>query len=100
MELLAEKDRKPTLGRGLQDVVFAVTEAERSAAVRVATSLRAEGRSVELWLSGGRPKRVLSDAGKADAERVLLIGPEELSRGVMKVRDLRARADAELPLPQ
>jgi histidyl-tRNA synthetase len=100
MELLAEKDRKPTLGRGLQDVVFAVTEAERSAAVRVATSLRAEGRSVELWLSGGRPKRVLSDAAKADAERVLLIGPEELSRGVMKVRDLRARADAELPLPQ
>jgi histidyl-tRNA synthetase len=43
---------------------------------------------------------VLSDAAKADAERVLLIGPEELSRGVMKVRDLRARADAELPLPQ
>jgi histidyl-tRNA synthetase len=99
MELLAEKNRKPTLGRGLQDVVFAVTEAERTTAVRVATALRAEGRSVELVLGSGRAKRVLADASKAGAERVVLIGPEELARGVMKVRDLRAREDSELPLP-
>jgi histidyl-tRNA synthetase len=99
MELLAEKNRKPTLGRGLQDVVFAVTEAERTTAVRVATALRAEGRSVELVLGSGRAKRALADAGKAGAERVVLIGPEELARGVMKIRDLRAREDAELPLP-
>jgi histidyl-tRNA synthetase len=99
MELLAEKKRKPALGRGLQDVVFAVTEAERTTAVRVATLLRAEGRSVELVLAGGRAKRALADAGRAGAERVVLIGPEELARGVMKVRDLRAREDSELPLP-
>jgi histidyl-tRNA synthetase len=49
--------------------------------------------------AGGRAKRVLADAGKAGAERVLLIGPDELARGVMKVRDLRAREDSELPLP-
>jgi len=99
MELLAEKNRKPTLGRGLQDVVFAVTEAERTTAVRVATALRAEGRSVELVLGSARAKRALADAGKAGAERVVLIGPEELARGVMKIRDLQAREDAELPLP-
>ncbi|MEN8185021.1 MAG: histidine--tRNA ligase [Myxococcota bacterium] len=99
LELLGEKDRKPQLARGLQDVVFPLSEGERPVAIAVATALRAEGRSVELVLGGGRPKRVLADAARVGVERVILIGPEEIGRGVMRVRDLSAHKDTELPLP-
>jgi len=99
LELLAEKQRKPELGRDLDDVVFALSEAERPAAIRVASHLRAQGRAVDLVLSGSRLKRVLADADRAGATRVVLIGSAELERSVMKVRELASREEWEEPLP-
>jgi histidyl-tRNA synthetase len=54
---------------------------------------------VELVLGTSRPKRALADADRAGAARVVLIGPDELARGVMKIRDLRTRQEREEPLP-
>jgi histidyl-tRNA synthetase len=99
LELLGEKGLRPALGRGLDDVVFPLGEAERPAAIRVASRLRAAGRSVELVLGASRPKRVLADADRAGAARVVLIGPDERQRGVMKIRDLRSHEEREEPLP-
>ena len=87
-ELLADRKAVPELSRRLDAVVFAFSDAERPAAVRVATRLRAAGRSVELVLSDVRLKRVLSDADRAGAKQVYLLGPEEVSRGETQVRDL------------
>jgi histidyl-tRNA synthetase len=99
LELLAEKGLRPALPRGLDDLVLPLSEAERPAAIRVASRLRAAGRSVELVLGASRPKRALADADRAGAARVVLIGPDELARGVMKIRDLRTRQEREEPLP-
>jgi histidyl-tRNA synthetase len=99
LELLAQKKRIPSLPRDLNDVVFALSEAERPAAIRLATALRAEGRAVELVLGESRPKRVLADADRGGAERVFLIGPAERERGAVRVRDLRAKTEVEEPLP-
>jgi histidyl-tRNA synthetase len=99
LELLAEKGLRPSLPRGLDDLVLPLGEAERPAAIRVATRLRAAGRSVELVLGASRPKRALADADRAGAARVLLIGPDELARGVLRIRDLRTRQEWEEPLP-
>jgi histidyl-tRNA synthetase len=99
LELLAEKGLRPAPPRGLDDVVLPLGEAERPAAIRVATGLRAAGRSVELVLGASRPKRALAEADRAGAARVVLIGPDELARGVMKIRDLRTHREWEEPLP-
>ena len=98
-ELLAERGLLPRLQRGLEDVVFPFGDAERPAAVRLATRLRAEGRSVELVLGASRPRRVLQDADRAGAARVHLLGPDEAARGVAKVRDLRTGEERDEPLP-
>ena len=87
-ELLGDRGLLPDPPRGLDDVVFALDEAQRAAAVRVATRLREEGRSVELVLGPSRPKRVLAHADRAGAARVLLVGADEAARGVVRVRDL------------
>jgi histidyl-tRNA synthetase len=87
-ELLSERGLLPKLAAGIEDVVFALGEAERPAAIRVADRLRRQGRRVELVLGSPRLKRVMADADKAGAARVWLLGPEEAARGVATVRDL------------
>ena len=43
-------------------------------------------------------KRALSDADRAGARFIYLLGPEELTRGVALVRDLASGEQSEVPL--
>ncbi len=86
--LLEDEGRLPDCSRRLDAVVFPFGEAERPAAVRLASRLRADGRSVELALATSKLKRALADADRAGARRIYLLGPDELARGEVLVRDL------------
>jgi histidyl-tRNA synthetase len=97
-ELLADDGKLPAPARGLDDVVCALGEAQRAAAIALAQRLRADGRSVELVLGDTRPKRVLADADKSGAARVWLLGPDEAARGVVRVRELATGAERDEPL--
>ncbi|MBW1843863.1 MAG: histidine--tRNA ligase [Deltaproteobacteria bacterium] len=99
-ELLAEKKRLPELSRELDAVVYAFTEAERAAAVRVARALRADDRSVELVLGEPRLKRVMADADRAGAREVYLLGPDEVARGEVLIRDLSSGEQRSEPIPE
>ena len=99
-ELLADRGLWPELPRTLDAYVFAFGEAERAAAIRLASALRARGDSVELALGDSRLKRALADADRAGARRVYLIGPDELARGEVLVRDLASGTQASEPLPR
>jgi histidyl-tRNA synthetase len=99
MELLADRGRLPEVPRRLDAVVYAFGEAERPAAIRLATQLRAEGQSVELALGPVRLRRALQDADRAGADRIYIVGSDELARGVVKVRDLTSGEERDEPLP-
>ena len=99
-ELLEDEKLWPDLDREVQDVVFAFGDAEKTAAIKVASQLRKEGRRVELSLGKLKLKRVLGDADKAHAERVFMIGDDELNRGVVKVKNLATQEEYEQPLPE
>jgi histidyl-tRNA synthetase len=88
LELLSDRGLIPELRHGVDDVVFAFGEEQRTAATAVASRLRARGRKVELVLGSPRLKRALADADRAGAERIWLLGPDEVARGVAKVRTL------------
>jgi histidyl-tRNA synthetase len=99
-ELLAARGLLPELPRGLDDVVVAIPGGAqariRRAAVDRAGALRRDGRAVELSL--GIPlKRALRNADRAGAARVHLIGPDELERGAVKVRDLATGEERDEP---
>jgi histidyl-tRNA synthetase len=87
-ELLADLGKLPAPARDLDAVVFPLEAACQAAAIALAGRLRAEGRSVELWLRDAKLKRVLGDAAKGGAKRVYLIGPDELAAGAALVKDL------------
>lgn len=99
VELLAEQSLLPDLPRRLDAVVFPFSDAERPAAQALAASLRSRGQSVELVLGQLKPKRALADADRAGAERIYLIGPDELARGVVRIRELRSGEERDEPLP-
>ncbi|UCE86735.1 MAG: histidine--tRNA ligase [Deltaproteobacteria bacterium] len=108
-ELLDEKKVPGDLPRALDAVVVAipgdpVANAPRSreerAAVRLATRLRARGEAVELVPAGTRLKRAMSEADRAGAARIYLLGSDELERGAVKVRDLRTGEERHEPLPE
>jgi histidyl-tRNA synthetase len=99
-ELLADRGLLPDGARRLDAMVFAFTDRERPAAVRVAQALRAADASVELVLDRPKLKRVLADADKAGAKRIYLIGPDELARGEVLVRDLASGEQHSEPIPE
>jgi histidyl-tRNA synthetase len=98
-ELLSDRGKLPDSGRALDAVVYAFTEAERGAAIRVAGALRANERSVELVLGEPKLKRVLADADRAGAKEVYLLGPDEVARGEVLVRNLTSGDQRNEPLP-
>jgi histidyl-tRNA synthetase len=98
VELLADRQLLPDLPRTLDDVVYAFGDDQRRAAIAVATRLRREGRRVELVLGSPKLKRVLADADRNGAARVWLLGPEEIRRGVAKVKELASGEQREEPL--
>jgi histidyl-tRNA synthetase len=87
-ELLSERGLLPETPRDVDDVVVALGEEQRAEAIRVATRLRADGRAVELMLGTARLKRALGHADRIGARRVVLVGPDEVARGVARIRDL------------
>jgi histidyl-tRNA synthetase len=94
-ELLDDEKLWPDLDRGLDDVVYAFGPDEKAAAIAVATRLRRAGRRVELSLGHSRLGRVLAEADRGGAERVYMIGGDELARGVVKVKDLASQEEHE-----
>jgi histidyl-tRNA synthetase len=99
-ELLADRKRLPELSGAVDAVVYAFSDAERTAAVRVACALRAENRTVELILGESRLKRVLADADRSGAREVHLLGPDELARGEVLIRDLATGEQRNAPIPK
>ena len=88
MELLAEKGLVPDLTNGVSDVVFGMGTELRGAAMQVACSLRANGRSVDLVLEDKRMKWVFKHAERCGASRLVMVMPDEWAAGKVRIKDL------------
>jgi histidyl-tRNA synthetase len=65
----------------------------------MACALRADNRSVELVLGEPRLKRVMTDADRAGAREVYLLGPDEIARGEVLIRDLTSGEQRSESIP-
>ncbi len=94
--LIAERGLAPRFARRVDDYIICVSSAEREAALNLARMLRDQGRHVLYDLSVRGVGRQFKAANQARAARALVIGPDEASRGVVRVRDMRSREEAEV----
>jgi len=78
-------------------VIVPVGEAAQSVAMKVAHDLRQAGYVVDMGYSGNLAKR-LKRANKADAVAAVMLGEDELAKGVATVRDLGTGEQREAAL--
>ena len=98
-EVLEELGRLPQLQRGLDDVVYPMAAGQFAVANRIAVHLRAQGRAVTVDYSLRRFKHVVQRAENDGAQRLFILGGDEVAKGVCKVRRLGPeRSEVETPL--
>jgi histidyl-tRNA synthetase len=68
----------------------------RDIAVMVAASLRDSERMVDLVLENKKMKWAFKHAERIGAKRLILVGPEEWSRKMVKIKDLETGEESEI----
>ncbi|HRU07457.1 MAG TPA: histidine--tRNA ligase, partial [Candidatus Brocadiia bacterium] len=85
--------------KSVVEVYVAVFDEEtRPAALALAARLRAAGLRVEVSYEAGKIGKQFKHADRLGARVALVIGPEELAQNAVALKDLRAGAQAVVPL--
>ena len=71
---------------------------QREAAIRLATRLRAEGTRVDLGLAPQKPKQFFSRAGSGTCQFAIFLGPDDITRGAARMKNLETREEQEIAL--
>ena len=77
--------------------LVAMTESARDEVFRLAHEIRNRGGSAELDFMARSPKGQMKQAGKSGARYAFIVGDEELSRGVVTIRDLKSSGETLTP---
>ena len=72
---------------------------QRNAALGLAAKLRSEGKKVNLSLKSQKPKKFFSHAADSGAAAAVFIGPDDVEKGVVRMKDMETREESELCLP-
>ena len=71
---------------------------QRDAALALATRLRREGERVNLSLKPQKPKKFFSHADQSGAAKAVFLGPDDVEKGVARLKDLQTRDEKDLCL--
>ena len=71
---------------------------QREAALALATRLRHGGEAVDMSLKAQKPKKFFAHASDSGAAKAVFIGPDDVERGTVRVKDLSTREENEIPL--
>jgi len=99
-ELLAARNLLPDHRRSLDFFIVPVSRAELSEALRIAHDLREKGHSVAYSLKDQAVPKQMKAAGREGARQVLIVGPDELSRGCVVVREMESGQEREVSLAE
>jgi len=96
MELLNERGLIPEITSRCQDVVVALSEDLRPAAMSVASKLRNNGRSVDLILDNKKMKWAFRHSERIGASRLVMILPEEWKAGKVRFKNLDSKEEEDV----
>lgn len=77
--------------------LVAINATVRPACFRLANALRAKGVSAELDYEGRSVKSQMRTATKLGARQVMLLGPDEMAQGLVKLKDMESGEEQALP---
>ena len=97
-ELLRERGLLPDTAPGPDYHIVTITDDERPVLRRVARRLRDAGHSVSYTLRQVGVGKQFKDADSRNAVRTIVLGPDEVGRGVAVVRAMASGDEREVPL--
>jgi len=97
-EILRERNLTPELPRRTDYFIVSVDGAQASLARRIGGALRADGHSVVYPLKTQSVRKQFSQAATEGAREVIILGPEEVGRGVAVIRNMDSGGEREVPL--
>lgn len=98
MDVLADLKLLPEFPRKLDVMVLPLSDAERRVAIEVASKLRGKGERVEIALLDRKLGKALTDAARAGAARVIIVAPDELSKGLVVERDMKTGQERKVEI--
>ncbi len=81
-------------------LVIAFGEAEMGPAMKIAHELRAAGVNTDVYADSGKLKKKFAYADRTGAAQVVIVAPDELSRGMVKVKDMKTGQEKEVEISQ
>ncbi len=96
MELLNECGLLPEIASRCEDVVVALSEDLRPAAMSVATKLRDTGRTVDLILDNKKLKWAFRHSERIGASRLVMVMPEEWKAGKVRIKELNSGNEEDI----
>jgi len=97
-ELLKDLGLAPETGLEIDDFVVCVSEDQREVALGVGAALRRRGRRVLYDLQTRGVSRQFKAANRVGAARAIVVGPDEVARGVVTERDMASGVESDLLL--
>jgi histidyl-tRNA synthetase len=97
-ELLKDRGLLPEVRRSVDYFVVCVGDEVRERALTLAHRLRSRGASVAYALRGAGVRKQFKNAESEGAREVVVLGPDELSAGVAKVRNMTSGEERDVPL--
>ena len=73
---------------------------QRDCALALAAKLRGEGESVALSLKAQKPKKFFSRAESSGAAKAVFLGPDDVEKGVARMKNMETREEAEICLSE
>lgn len=99
-ELLVEHGLLPDAGQVVDYFLIAVTGAERPVLRRIATGLRAGGSTVAYMLRTASVGKQFKEADARGARNAIVIGPDDVARGAVVVREMQSGAERQVPIAE
>ncbi|TVR64369.1 MAG: histidine--tRNA ligase [Gemmatimonadales bacterium] len=99
-DLLRERGLAPDTSHSVDHFIVTIGDEQASLARRIAASLRGRGRSVVYGVRGQSVRKQFSAASNEGAREVLVLGPDEVSRGVAVVRSMDSGAEREVRISE
>lgn len=96
-ELLRARDLLPPETVAVEDYVICVGEEQLPEALRVVHLLRDRGRRVTYDFAQRSVGRQFKAANQAGAARTIVVGPDEVARGEVRVREMLSGEERNLP---
>ena len=97
-ELLSAKGHHVGVAAPAGTAVSYMEDAQRPVAVAVACGMRRKGEIADLALHHEKAKAFFSRVGRASFRNAVYVGPDDVAKGVLRLKDLQTRTETEIPL--